>query len=85
LISLLPSASVPSACRMPIASQGASAPHASVETPKHLVAGAKSALSAKVGWLGNGSTFGAQVKTQAAFGSTRVDGRAGSPPRGTPV
>jgi len=69
----------------PIAPAGASAPHACVELHEHLVLGAKYALSANVGWLGNGSTSSTPVQTQRTFDGTRVDGRAGSPPRGIPV
>jgi hypothetical protein len=52
----------------------------------HQVSGEKYALQAiTAGSLGNGSTFGTQVQTQLSVDVTRVDGRAGSPPRGTPV
>ncbi|GAA3393136.1 hypothetical protein [Cryptosporangium minutisporangium] len=50
------------------------------------VSGEKSALQAAMAeFLGNGSTFATQVQTQLSADATRVDGRAGSPPRGTPV
>jgi hypothetical protein len=78
------------AARKPIASVDASALHGCVEQPKHSLSGEYHALSASgAGWLGNGnSTFGNQVQTQLTFDATRaarIDGRAGSPPRGTPV
>ena len=42
-------------------------------------------LAATAESLGNGITFGTQVQTQLSVDVTRVDGRAGSPPRGEPV
>lgn len=42
-------------------------------------------LAANAESLGNGTTFGTQVQTQLSVDATRVDGRAGSPPRGEPV
>ena len=69
----------------PIAPAGASAlTHPCAEQQKHAVSGEHFALSATAaGSYGTGITFGNQ--TQLSVDVKRVDGPAGSPPRGTPV
>lgn len=50
------------------------------------VSEAKSVLQAPpAGYVGNGITFRTPVQAQPSVDALRVDGRAGSPPRGTPV
>jgi hypothetical protein len=100
LVSMLPSASMPSVSMRAALASGSSAaviPSAllSAHRPKAAmsaecvygpVVGARKPLgSADAGWLGNGSAFGTHVQTQVTTGSKRVDGHAGSPPRGTPA
>ncbi|TQS42310.1 hypothetical protein [Cryptosporangium phraense] len=41
--------------------------------------------AAKAGYVGNGITFGTPVQAQLSVDALRVDGRAGSPPRGKPA
>jgi hypothetical protein len=75
----------------PTAPAGASArAHLCAEQQKHAVALERFAVSASAaassyGSNSNGITFGNQVQTQLNVDVTRVDGRAGSPPRGTPA
>ncbi|MFI5956560.1 hypothetical protein [Cryptosporangium sp. NPDC051539] len=45
----------------------------------------KSVLQAANAEYGNGTTFGTPVQAQLSVDALRVDGRAGSPPRGTPA
>ncbi|SHN32870.1 hypothetical protein SAMN05443668_10590 [Cryptosporangium aurantiacum] len=74
----------PSAARKRTAPSGAPAYAHEVCAAQHTiqVSGEKSVLqAATVESLGNGITFATQLSADV----TRVDGRAGSPPRGTPV
>jgi hypothetical protein len=80
---------VAAAAGKPIAPTGASALHACVEQQMNAISEENYAFpTIGAGWLSNGSAFGTHVQTQLAVDGSqvaRIDGRAGSPPRGTPV
>lgn len=71
----------------PIAPAGASAlAHPCAEQQKHAVPGEHIARrETAAGWHSNGIAFGNQLQTRLSADVTRVDGPAGSPPRGIPA